>query len=628
MKVAFRVVLAVAAAAVWVGAAAGAGSVRIAPAGGVTYPDEAWVLTLPKPGSLTRHDVVVTENGGPVNNLVVTKQGTVASGTQVVLAIDASASMIGQPFNDALAAARAFAHHMNPEEQVAIVTFNSDVNVIQGFTSDQSQVEKALSKAPALHVGTKLYDGLDKAATLFDSSIPSATIVLLSDGADVGSSMKRRDVFGELEKAHVRVFSIGLVSNTFDAPTLQSLAQLTHGSFIAATKPSQLTPIFDSLGRQIASEYYVKYLSRQNPSTKVDVQMKVKGVGTATSVYTTPPLHIVPLGVYHPSLPDRIVQSKYTMIGLALILAGLFGWAVSHATKRRDDPLVERVSGFVSVQRPDRGDRPSRTDQERVARSLLNRVTTGSQRSRRLSERLEATLDLADVNIEPVQLLALTVIGTVVVMIALIALVGWIGFFLALLTPLAVRIWLLRRISRKRNAFAEQLPDNLDVLASALRAGHSLVSALSVVADDAVEPAKSEFRRVIAEEQFGVQLEDAFKVVVERMDNKDLDQVALVARLQREVGSNSAEVLDRVIETVRARMELRRLIKTLTAQGRLSRWILTLLPIVLGLLMAIIGGSYMRPLFHSGIGQLLVLICVFMVITGSWIIKRIVDIRV
>ena len=70
-------------------------------------------------------------------------------------------------------------------------------------------------------------------------------------------------------------------------------------------------------------------------------------------------------------------------------------------------------------------------------------------------------------------------------------------------------------------------------------------------------------------------LEDALKVVVERMDNHDLDQVALVARLQREMGSNSAEVLDRVVETVRARMELRRLVRTLTAQGRLSRWVLT-----------------------------------------------------
>jgi len=629
MKAAFRVALAVAVAAVWVGAAAGANGMRIVQAGGVTYPDQAFILTLPKPKSLTRHDVVVTENNGPVANLSVFKQGTVAGGTQVVLAIDASASMAGKPFLDALAAARAFARHMNSQEQVAIITFNDKVDVLQGFTSDPSRILKALGKNPKLAVGTHIYDALDKSVSLFDPSVPSATVVLLSDGTDVGSSVKRAAVFDELAKGHVRVFSIGLVSNTFDAPALQKLASSTRGTFIAANSPSQLTPIFDSLGRQLASEYYVKYRSRQNPRTHVTVHVQVKGIpGEATTMYMTPGLHIVPVGVYHPSFFNRSVESTYTMVVVALILAVLFGWAVSHATKRRDDPLVERVSGFVSVQRQGRENRPSRTEQERITRSLINRVTQSSQRSRRLSERLEQTLDLAGVKLEPVQLIAFTIIGTAILMAGLVALIGPAGLVVALLTPLAVRIWLKGRISRKRNAFAEQLPDNLDVLASALRAGHSLVSALSVVADDAVEPARSEFRRVLAEEQFGVQLEDAFKVVVDRMDNKDLDQVALVARLQREVGSNSAEVLDRVIETVRARMELRRLIRTLTAQGRLSRWILTLLPLALGLVMAMIGGSYMKPLFHSGLGQVMLVICLLMVVTGSWIIKRIVDIRV
>ena len=100
--------------------------------------------------------------------------------------------------------------------------------------------------------------------------------------------------------------------------------------------------------------------------------------------------------------------------------------------------------------------------------------------------------------------------------------------------------------------FAEQLPDNLQVLASALRAGHSLVGALSVVVDDCPEPSRSEFRRVVADEQLGVPLEDAFGVVARRMENSDLEQVALVAALQRETGGNTAEVLDRVAETIRA----------------------------------------------------------------------------
>jgi tight adherence protein B len=207
-------------------------------------------------------------------------------------------------------------------------------------------------------------------------------------------------------------------------------------------------------------------------------------------------------------------------------------------------------------------------------------------------------------------------------------LIGPIGAVFGLLTPLGVRAWVRAKISRKRRDFSEQLPDNLDVLASALRAGHSLVGALAVVADDAAEPSRSEFQRVLTEEQFGANLEDAFGLAVRRMDNPDLDQVALVARLQREVGSNSAEVLDRVIETVRGRMELRRLVRSLTAQGRLSRWVLTLLPIALALVMTIVGHDYMKPLYTETAGKALILLAAGMVALGSWVIGRIVNIRV
>jgi tight adherence protein B len=244
------------------------------------------------------------------------------------------------------------------------------------------------------------------------------------------------------------------------------------------------------------------------------------------------------------------------------------------------------------------------------------------------STRMAETLELAGIEAEPAQVVLFTALGTVLLVFLLGLIVGPIGVIVALGLPLLVRAYIKKRVVRTRRAFAEQLPDNLDVLASALRAGHSLVSGLSVVADDAGEPSKGEFRRVLAEEQFGVQIEDAFKTTVERMENVDLDQVALVARLQREMGSNSAEVLDKVIETVRGRMELRRLVRTLTAQGRLSRWILTLLPIALAIVLTLLAPSYMHPLFHTLAGQLLLILAAIMVAIGSWIIGKIVDIEV
>jgi tight adherence protein B len=168
----------------------------------------------------------------------------------------------------------------------------------------------------------------------------------------------------------------------------------------------------------------------------------------------------------------------------------------------------------------------------------------------------------------------------------------------------------------------------LQVLASALRAGHSLVGALSVVVDDCPSPSRAEFRRIIADEQLGVPLEEAFGVVVRRMENTDLQQVALVAALQRETGGNTAEVLDRVCETIRQRFELRRMVKTLTTQGRMSRWVVSLLPVGLLALITLINPEYMAPLYSNAAGRILLLIAAVMVVSGSIVIRKIVDIKV
>ena len=155
----------------------------------------------------------------------------------------------------------------------------------------------------------------------------------------------------------------------------------------------------------------------------------------------------------------------------------------------------------------------------------------------------------------------------------------WPSWWLAI--PFGVYALLNRKLVALRRKFADQLPDNLEVLASALRAGHSLAGALSVVVSDAAEPSHREFRRVVSNDQLGIPLEEALEETVRRMANRDLEQVVLIASLQRRAGGDAAEVLDRVTETVRGRQEVRRLVRTLTAQGRLARWIVTILPLAL-----------------------------------------------
>jgi tight adherence protein B len=166
------------------------------------------------------------------------------------------------------------------------------------------------------------------------------------------------------------------------------------------------------------------------------------------------------------------------------------------------------------------------------------------------------------------------------------------------------------------------------VLASALRVGQSFIGALTVVVENAHEPSKSELQRVLTDEQLGVPVEEAIRRVATRMASRDLEQVALLAELQRTAGGNAAEVLDTVVETLRERADLRRLVQTLTAQGRLARWILSALPIAAGLALAAIQPTAILPMVQSGIGQIGLVVAALLVATGSFVIQKIVDIKV
>jgi len=151
---------------------------------------------------------------------------------------------------------------------------------------------------------------------------------------------------------------------------------------------------------------------------------------------------------------------------------------------------------------------------------------------------------------------------------------------------------------------------------------------MGVMVDGATEPSKSEFRRVLQDEQLGVPLDDALMVMARRMDNLDVEQVAIVTRLQRQAGGNTAEVLDRVVENIRGRMELRRLVRVLTAQGRIARYILTAIPVVLLLFFFSVNRVWLEPLWTTGPGRFALGAWFVMLIAGWFAIKKIVEIEV
>ena len=625
-----QVVLALAVAAVaWLSPQAAAREqLRLVEAGRAEFPKRSFVLTLPGRRALTAKDVRVLENGEPVRDVSLAAAGSAdADDSGVVLVIDASKSMRGEAIRDAMAAARVFAERRPPNQSMGLVAFNRRASVLLAPTTDDDAIEKALARPPGLAGGTHLYDGIDSALALLNASdVSVGTVIVLSDGADTGSRASAAAVGAEARKAHIRVFTVGIRSPQFTSAPLKKLGTRTSGAYAEATSTADLARVYAQLRSRLANEYVLTYRSSAGLNRTVRLAIRVKGVpGLAVSGYTTPRTRSGASAPYHQSVVSQILQSPLTMLVVTLMIAGLLAFTVFSLVVPRRRTLRARMAEFVSI-------RTAALAPDDVHGRIGSRVLVGAERSLEGTKwwaRFKETLELAEIHTSAFRIALWTLAGTLLAMWLIAIVLGSVIFAVfGLGIPLIVRSVIFRKLERRRKLFAEQLPDNLQVLASALRAGHSFVGALSVVIDDADDPSRTEFRRVVADEQLGIQLEDAIRSVVKRMGNEDLEQVALVAALQRQTGGNMAEVLERVTDTIRERFELRRMVQTLTAQGRMSRWIVTALPIGLLIAISLINPDYTKPLFESTGGRLALMVAGVMLIAGSLVIKRIVNIKV
>jgi len=595
---------------------------RINEAGGPAFPERAYTLHVPREVALGPGDVSVRENGEEVEGLGLQSAGAAQEGEfATVLVIDASRSMAGSPIEEAMRAARAFADRRSPGQELAVVTFNRKIDVALPLTSDDGQITEAISSEPELRPSTHVYDAVAAAVRMLDEAgITAGSIVLLSDGADTGSAAPLADVVALARGAGVRVFGVGLRSEDFNPRALKELA--VDGAFADAAKPRELAPIFERFGDILASDYLLRYRSAGERGEALTVEVQVAGVaGVARDRYVVP---ATVAGGAKAAEEGGFWKATGTMLGAIAIVAALLGLSLFALARPQRETARDRLARFVRM----RGDSEAPWSRDRTPRRGLRPAVERALDGRQWWERFEEELDVARIEMPAINIVAATALAALVTVL----LIGW-GAGLAMLSPLgllvipAVRLVINRKLRHQRHEFAEQLADNLQIVASALRAGQSMGGAVSVVVDEAPEPSRSEFRRIVNDERLGVPLEDAVRDVARRMDNRDLEQVALVAIIQRETGGNTAEVLDRVIETVRERGTLRRLMETLTAQGRLSQIVVSVLPFALVGAITLINKAYMKPLFETGTGQLLLLLGAVLSLLGSLFIKRIVDIR-
>jgi tight adherence protein B len=612
--------------------AAGNGGPRLTEAGGASFPDRAFILALPKNQRLTVEQLDVRENGRAVSSPTLVPVGAAGTnGFGVVLVIDASMSMRGKPEKAALAAARAFAAQRTESEQLGVVTYNVKPTVQLPFTTDEAKIDEALSTEPKFVFGTHIFDAVGRALALLKAShISAGSVVVLSDGqehrgfGDTASHQDEQSAAAAARAARVRVFTVGLRSPLSKLSVLQTLSRDTSARYVEASSIDQLKTIYNELGSQLAHEYLLRYRSTAGAGEKVWVTVRVRGGSPALrSGYATLALPPPAPSTFHRPFGNSFWASPFTMIVFSAFAIGLLGFCIFVLLQPKRRSVQRRLAEFVSLAQSTDGQSVGKQTPERLSGPVEKTVGETSWWQRFLEE-----LEIGEVEMKPTHIVLWTLAGTIAFMWLIAVLFTFTAVILGLLIPFAVWSLVKRKAERKRTQFAEQLPDNLAVLASAIRAGHSFVGALSVVVNDAPEPARSEFQRVVADEQLGRPLDEALEVVVYRMRNLDLAQVALVAALQRETGGSTAEVLDRVVDTVRDRQELRRLVKTLTAAGRMSRWVVSFLPLVLLLAIWILSPSYLQPLFSHTSGRVLFVFATLLVVCGSLVIKRIVDIKV
>lgn len=320
------------------------------------------------------------------------------------------------------------------------------------------------------------------------------------------------------------------------------------------------------------------------------------------------------------------------MIILGLVFVSIlvltFCLVVSSLGLSPDEKMTERRIALII---------PKHTDQRDGRAVLENRSTRiESGPFRLLEEKMRGSRGLRNLQSLLLQAQSTKSPGAIaIIMLSLFFTSFLAAYVLTELLPLSLGIAsiigyipiVVLRVKRSRRiaAFNVELPDCIETCARSLRAGHSIVTAVDIVAGQAGEPAKTEFAEVFKKQNYGLPLREALMQMLDRVPSMDLRVFVTGVLVQKDTGGNLAEILDRIVSVVRDRNRIQGEIRTHTAQGRLTGWILCLLPVILLVLINFMNPGYSRVLFHDPLGQKMLYIGVGLLIIGGLIIRQIVN---
>ncbi len=574
-------------------------------------------------GSVAAGDLQASIAGEPAD---ATIQPAVADSMQVALVIDVSGSMRGEAIASARDSVADFVSLLPPSTEIAVISFGSTAEVVQGATLNRDPVLSAIDGLEAVGE-TSLYDGV-LAAIQLPADAQRLPVVVLSDGGDTTSAASLDQVLDVVAASPHRIYGISLQTDESNPEALVSLAETSGGQVVAADSPAKIAELYATLAESLASEYEVTIpIDREGPAT-IALQLDDGAARFEWSgVVDLPEIegHAAGLNVVAVEPATRVVPEPGLLAGpnllglgaglvAAAFLALVVGWlgrsGSSNRPRRRrfeSAGVKSRTLRFADLRR----------DTSQVVETAIRGTAT---------DRLAAQLDSAGLKLRVGEMILINAGSTLAAGLLGLSTFGLAGLVAGIALGLSLPRLLVRfRCSRRAKAFERQLPDILVALANVMKVGYSMNRGLAAVAREAEEPAKSELNRAVVEARVGGDLVNALHGIAERMGSVDLGWVVDAISINITVGGELASLLERAAETVRSRATLRAQVAALTAEGRMSASVLLLLPPALTTFIAFSNPQYFDGIWAHPASYWLAGASTMMLVVGGLWIKKMVN---
>jgi Flp pilus assembly protein TadB len=517
---------------------------------------------------------------------------------EVIIAIDTSESM--EPAIEAAkAAANEFVVSMPAGVSIGVETFANDVTVLTAPTLDRGLIT---AKIGAIVTGgdTALFDVVVAASQHFTPTVDNKVLVLLSDGKDEGSVATLADAVAAVDG--VRVEAISLTTSLTDLDALSALGTVT-----AADDAAAVSAAFARVADLLVDVVEPTTTSTSTPPTTVRATtVPATTVAAAVPATSSPPVAIEPA----PPVETSSASPVRLWLGAGALFIGLFVLALTLLPTNRVSKARLGVARIRST--TDIGVRTTTAIEEALERY-------GKR------DELGTALAVADISMKPAEFVgAVGVVAVVAGLGALLISGPIVGILTTILVCFGARVYVQRLKGKRQAAFAEQLPDVLQLVTTSLRSGYGVTQAFESVAEEAEEPARSEFAHVLVQARLGRDLSEAMRSLARRMKSRDLEWVVSAIDINRETGGNLSEILHQVGITIRDRARMALHVRTLTAEGRLSARILTGLPFVMLLWQWRINPESFA-LLTEGIGLIFLAFAGILILVGGLWVNKIVN---